>query len=103
MPFKQKARAARVANLEVARGTLSTKRQRPTPAESDNEIVQSKIYYKMLFKALASIPLQMMRKFATGSRRFMDAYDRGLNGRQLRQAAWAARKYRGHRVCRRIF
>ena len=29
------------------------------------------------------------------SRRFMDAYDRGLNGRQ---AAWAARKYRGHRV-----
>jgi hypothetical protein len=25
----------------------------------------------------------------------MDAYDRGLNGRQ---AAWAARKYRGHRV-----
>jgi hypothetical protein len=25
----------------------------------------------------------------------MDAYVRGLNGRQ---AAWAARKYRGHRV-----
>jgi hypothetical protein len=25
----------------------------------------------------------------------MDAYDRGLNGKQ---AAWAARKYRGHRV-----
>ena len=25
----------------------------------------------------------------------MDAYDRGLNGIQ---AAWAARKYRGHRV-----
>jgi hypothetical protein len=25
----------------------------------------------------------------------MDAYERGLNGRQ---AAWAARKYRGHRV-----
>ena len=37
----------------------------------------------------------MMRKFSTRSRRFMDAYDRGLNGRQ---AAWAARKYRGHRV-----
>ena len=32
---------------------------------------------------------------ATRSRRFMDAYDRGLNGSQ---AAWAARKYRGHRV-----
>jgi hypothetical protein len=25
----------------------------------------------------------------------MDAYARGLNGRQ---AAWAARKYRGHRI-----
>jgi hypothetical protein len=46
-------------------------------------------------RSLDSIPLQMMRKFATRSRRFMDAYDRGLNGKQ---AAWAARKYRGHRV-----
>ena len=45
--------------------------------------------------SLDSIPLQMMRKFATRSRRFMDAYDRGLNGKQ---AAWAARKYKGHRV-----
>ncbi|KJA13708.1 hypothetical protein HYPSUDRAFT_151281 [Hypholoma sublateritium FD-334 SS-4] len=41
------------------------------------------------------IPLDTMRKFANRSRRFMDAYDRGLNGRQ---AAWATRKYRGHRV-----
>ena len=46
-------------------------------------------------RSLDSIPLPMMRKFATRSRRFMDAYDRGLNGKQ---AAWAARKYRGHRV-----
>ena len=46
-------------------------------------------------RSLESIPLQMMRKFATRSRRFMDAYDRGLDGKQ---AAWAARKYRGHRV-----
>ena len=45
--------------------------------------------------SLESIPLPMMRKFATRSRRFLDAYDRGLNGKQ---AAWAARKYRGHRV-----
>ena len=36
-----------------------------------------------------------MQKFAIRSRRFMDAYERGLNGRQ---AAWAARKYKGHRV-----
>ena len=29
------------------------------------------------------------------SRRFMNAYDHGLNGRQ---AAWAMRKYQGHQV-----
>lgn len=46
-------------------------------------------------RSLDSIPLQMMKKFATRSWRFMNAYDRGLNGRQ---AAWAAKKYRGHRV-----
>jgi hypothetical protein len=46
-------------------------------------------------RALESIPLSMMRKFATRSTRFADAYCRGLNGRQ---AAWASRKYRGHRV-----
>jgi len=45
--------------------------------------------------AIESIPLSMMRKFANRSLRFMDAYKRGLNGRQ---AAWASRKYRGHRV-----
>jgi hypothetical protein len=46
-------------------------------------------------QALASIPLSMMRKFTTRSCRFMDAYDHGLNGRQ---AAWAAHKYKGHRI-----
>jgi len=45
--------------------------------------------------ALEAVPLDSMRKFATRSQRFMDAYSRGLNGRQ---AAWAARKYRGHRM-----
>ena len=45
--------------------------------------------------ALESIPLLMMRKFSNRSLRFMDAYGHGLNGRQ---AAWASRKYRGHRV-----
>ena len=39
--------------------------------------------------------MQMMRKFATHSCYFMDAYDHGLSGRQ---AAWAARKYWGHHV-----
>ncbi|KIK75299.1 hypothetical protein PAXRUDRAFT_173227, partial [Paxillus rubicundulus Ve08.2h10] len=34
-------------------------------------------------------------RFATRSCRFMDAYHKGLDGKQ---AAWAAKKYRGHRV-----
>ena len=50
---------------------------------------------KNTLAALEAVPLKSMRKFANRSRRFMDAYDRGLNGRQ---AAWAARKYRGHRI-----
>ena len=41
-------------------------------------------------QVLASIPLSMMRKFVTQSCCFMDAYDCGLNGRQV---AWAACKY----------
>lgn len=45
--------------------------------------------------ALESIPLVMMWKFSNRSQRFMDAYLCGLNGQQ---AAWALRKYRGHRV-----
>ncbi|KAJ7658886.1 hypothetical protein B0H17DRAFT_1213092 [Mycena rosella] len=45
--------------------------------------------------ALDAVPLEMMRRFGNRSSKFVDAYARGLNGRQ---AAWAARKYRGHRV-----
>ncbi|EKM60108.1 uncharacterized protein PHACADRAFT_87954, partial [Phanerochaete carnosa HHB-10118-sp] len=33
--------------------------------------------------------------FVTRANRFMDAYRRGLTGKQ---AAWACKKYRGHRV-----
>ncbi|KIK97120.1 hypothetical protein PAXRUDRAFT_136944, partial [Paxillus rubicundulus Ve08.2h10] len=43
--------------------------------------------------ALDSVPLITI--FATRSRRFMDAYLKGLSGKQ---AAWASKKYRGHRV-----
>ncbi|OAX31798.1 hypothetical protein K503DRAFT_787611 [Rhizopogon vinicolor AM-OR11-026] len=45
--------------------------------------------------ALNSIPLATMRKFAIRARHFIDAYDKGLDGSQ---AAWAMKKYRGHRV-----
>ena len=34
-------------------------------------------------------------RFATRSQRFLDAYRKRLSGKQ---AAWAAKKYRGHRV-----
>ncbi|KAI0039257.1 hypothetical protein FA95DRAFT_1585324 [Auriscalpium vulgare] len=46
-------------------------------------------------KAMESVSLLSMRRFATRARRFVDAYHKGLNGAQ---AAWAAKKYRGHRV-----
>ncbi|KAJ7445346.1 hypothetical protein B0H11DRAFT_1746798 [Mycena galericulata] len=42
-----------------------------------------------------SIPKLNSARFANRSERFMDAYNIGLNGSQ---AAWAARKYRGHRT-----
>jgi hypothetical protein len=45
--------------------------------------------------SLEEVPLISMRRFFTQSLRFMDAYRKGLNGRQ---AAWAAKKYQGHRV-----
>ncbi|KAF8804896.1 hypothetical protein BYT27DRAFT_7225151 [Phlegmacium glaucopus] len=45
--------------------------------------------------ALDAIPLESMHRFANRSRRFIDAYDKGLNGQQ---AAWAARKYHDHCV-----
>ena len=50
---------------------------------------------KNTLAALEAVPLKSMRKFANRSHRFMDAYQQGLN---RRQAAWAARKYRGHHV-----
>ncbi|KIJ31295.1 hypothetical protein M422DRAFT_267104 [Sphaerobolus stellatus SS14] len=45
--------------------------------------------------SLDDIPLQQIRRYAGRSAKFMDAYIKGLNGAQ---AAWAARKYHGHRV-----
>ncbi|KDQ10774.1 hypothetical protein BOTBODRAFT_115299 [Botryobasidium botryosum FD-172 SS1] len=45
--------------------------------------------------ALDSVPLNAMRNFFRRSFRFMDAYRNGLNGTR---AAWACKKYRGHRV-----
>jgi len=59
----------------------------PSSQEADLE--------RNVISSLASIPLSSIRRFANRSRRFMDAYNKGLDGKQ---AAWASRKYRGHRV-----
>ncbi|KAJ7302154.1 hypothetical protein DFH08DRAFT_723453 [Mycena albidolilacea] len=45
--------------------------------------------------ALDEVPLESMCRFVLRVHRFADAYRHGLDGSQ---AAWAARKYKGHRV-----
>jgi hypothetical protein len=50
------------------------------------ESSQEDILWRNALEALQAIPLEMMRRFANRSYRFMDAYSKGLNGRQ---AAWA--------------
>ena len=63
---------------------------RLNPESSREDVLQ-----RNALNSLQTIPLETMRRFANRSYQFMDAYSKGLNGRQ---AAWAARKYRGHRV-----
>ncbi|KAG2758100.1 hypothetical protein P692DRAFT_201696756 [Suillus brevipes Sb2] len=46
-----------------------------------------------VLQSLDSVPLLAIRRFSTRSLRFMDAYRKGLDGKQ---AAWASKKYRGH-------
>ncbi|KAG2064344.1 hypothetical protein BDR04DRAFT_1130802 [Suillus decipiens] len=48
-----------------------------------------------LIDALDSVTVEQMRKYAQRSCRFMNAYQKGLSGKQ---AAWATKKYCGHRV-----
>ncbi|CAL1697595.1 unnamed protein product [Somion occarium] len=45
--------------------------------------------------ALETVSVKTMRRFYTRSHRFMDAYRKGLTGKQ---AAWATKQYHGHRV-----
>ncbi|KAJ7343914.1 hypothetical protein DFH08DRAFT_701965 [Mycena albidolilacea] len=48
-----------------------------------------------MLEALESVPLLFMCRFAVRSSRFADAYFCGLDGAD---AAWANKKYRGHRT-----
>ena len=59
----------------------------PSSQEADLE--------RNVISSLASIPLTSVRRFANRSRRFVDAYQKGLDGKK---AAWASREYRGHHV-----
>ncbi|KAJ3884256.1 hypothetical protein GG344DRAFT_71483 [Lentinula edodes] len=60
------------------------------PSSSKEEDLQHN-----MIASLDAIELIRMRRFARRSRRFMDAYHRGLSGKQ---AAWAGKMYHGHRV-----
>ncbi|GLB43911.1 hypothetical protein LshimejAT787_1500950 [Lyophyllum shimeji] len=66
------------------------RRYRLLPESSKEEDLERNV-----LASLEEVPLISMRRFATRSLRFMDAYRKNLNGAQ---AAWAAKKYRGHRT-----
>ncbi|CAE6475038.1 unnamed protein product [Rhizoctonia solani] len=51
--------------------------------------------FKGIAQILHSVPLVSIRRFWNRALRFVDAYRQGLDGAW---AAWAAKKYRGHRV-----
>jgi len=48
-----------------------------------------------MLSSLSVIPLESIRRVFIRSQRFMDTYRRGLSGKQ---AAWASKKFHGHRV-----
>ncbi|KAG2338450.1 hypothetical protein BDR05DRAFT_978180 [Suillus weaverae] len=48
-----------------------------------------------VIESLNAIPMDSMQRFTMRSARFIDAYQKGLNGTQ---AAWAIKKYCGHHV-----
>jgi len=49
---------------------------------------------KKVLEVLVSVPITSIRKFARKSWRYMDAYDKGLEGKT---AEWAVNKYKSHR------
>ena len=49
---------------------------------------------RIIPEVLYSIPITTIRNFARKSWRYMDAYDKGLEGRM---AEWAVKKYKSHR------
>ncbi|KAF9035602.1 hypothetical protein BJ165DRAFT_1562433 [Panaeolus papilionaceus] len=66
------------------------RKYRMLPASSKDEDLERNVV-----SCMDDIPLLTIRRFAIRALRFMDAYRKGLNGNQ---AAWASKKYRGHRI-----
>ncbi|KAF7300018.1 hypothetical protein MKEN_01324300 [Mycena kentingensis (nom. inval.)] len=63
---------------------------REYPPSSNEDVLEENA-----LKALDAVPLTTMRRFVMRALRFGEAYRLGLTGAE---AAWAARKYRGHRL-----
>ncbi|KAG0696076.1 hypothetical protein DFH29DRAFT_758192, partial [Suillus ampliporus] len=61
---------------------------RQFPPDSSEAVLEQN-----MLKALDAVPLTSMRKFATRSLWFMDAYCKGLRGKQ---ATYAVKRYHGH-------
>ncbi|KDQ56240.1 hypothetical protein JAAARDRAFT_79306 [Jaapia argillacea MUCL 33604] len=75
--------------IEQCWGDAKRKYQLNPPSSSSDDLKHNVVV------ALDSVSMVKMRRFATRALCFMDAYRKGLNGRQ---ALWAAKKYRGHRT-----
>ncbi|TDL16724.1 hypothetical protein BD410DRAFT_816653 [Rickenella mellea] len=65
-------------------------RYRLTPRTQSFEAMQ-----KNIVACLDDVPPLQIHRYANRSARFMDAYAKGLSGSQ---AAWATKRYHGHRV-----
>src|SRR5262249_3253792 len=63
---------------------------REFPESSSEELLE-----RNTLVALNAVPLSSIRHFVLRAQRYGDVYRRGLTGAE---AAWAARKYRGHRL-----
>ncbi|KAF8128448.1 hypothetical protein K438DRAFT_1443396, partial [Mycena galopus ATCC 62051] len=57
------------------------------------ELSREDVLERNTLAALDQVPLDSMRRFVLHTHRFADAYRHGLD---RPQAAWAARKYKGH-------
>ncbi|KAJ7075762.1 hypothetical protein C8R43DRAFT_1092969 [Mycena crocata] len=72
----------------------------PSTYRRNAESLREDALERNTLSVLEQVPLKSMRRFVLRAHRFADAYCHGLDGSQ---AAWAARKNKGHRVLPREF